>query len=497
MSATRILAFAGAAAAAGAVVGAAAASGAAAPPFAPLIQLQGMQGQDDQTMALYAIGLDDNQATLKLRYDILAQQTQPGLRRYNAFWSGAEGAVAPQATPFASCPPGTFMWPTSESERVARGYNLFHCYDTGFYSNFDTFLALDASIGAASAFIVYGSPAWAVSPGCTGFPWGPVNYTQGCLPWGHLDAWSDYILSLAERWNAPWGSGQARISHLCVWNEVQSMGWADPSPVLPNRFSGTLPYFTEAQYEVYAGMIANLTIIASTVARRHVPDLTVWLSTDHFTTPPPLNKGDVGHVGLYDLLDHLWPLLNASGVMQWGVAVHPYDAGDPRQNLTGQGVYTFATLKESVADVQCAKLVEYLALDSPADCWAYPQVRMWASEQGWPYNKDTMNKTIQARNICMAHGLSLAQNVYSVSHNFFQSPTPTSQGDAGDFSLVDEPPVCFANLTTCGAVSETYQAYMATAPSVYGIGDGHYCCTRWGWGCVGPDGEATMGRAGE
>ena len=217
------------------------------------------------------------------------------------------------------------------------------------------------------------------------------------------------------------------------------------------------------------------------------------------------------HIGLWELLDALWPIVNTT--FAWGVSVHPYDAGDPRANLTSQGIYTFATLRESVAEYQCRKLAEvaHVPID---DCWQWPQTQMWASEQGWPLSK-AMNKTmqvhgsamplpakslptsftidlfsprfrcsmLQARNICFAHGLSVAQGVWAVSHNFLQSATPTSQGDAGDFSLLDEPPVVFLNLTNA-AGHDTYDAYRATAPGVFGVTSDHYCCRVWRSGCV-------------
>jgi hypothetical protein len=69
-----------------------------------------------------------------------------------------------------------------------------------------------------------------------------------------------------------------------------------------------------------------------------------------------------------------------------------------------------------------------------------------------------MTKEDQARNICYAHGLARAAAlpggggsggapgnasgpaagaVWGVTHNFFQGPAPSSQGDAGDFSLLE------------------------------------------------------------
>ena len=94
-----------------------------------------------------------------------------------------------------------------------------------------------------------------------------------------------------------------------------------------------------------------------------------------------------------------------------------------------------------------------------------------------------MNKTLQARNICYAHNLSLAQGIWSVSHNLFQSATPSNQGGGGDYSLIDEPPVVNVELSN-GKGHATYDAYVSTAPSVWGMGAGHYCCQQWGAGCA-------------
>lgn len=365
-------------------------------------------------------------------------------------------------------------------------------------------LSRDAAIGSASTFIVYGTPDWAAHPNCTGFPWPPnPNFRLGCLPWDHLDDWEDYINFLVERYRAPWGSGRARISGLCIWNEVQSQGWSDPSPVLPNRYTGA--NYTQAQMTTYATIIAELMLRAGKAARRQSLDgqgVMLWLSTDHFTQAPKLQSGDVMHLGLWALLDALWPLVNVTD--PWGISVHPYDAGDPRANLSHLGIYTFATLRADVAEYQCAKLVE-VARISPALCFDQPQTLMWASEQGWPLasatsnpsqgrnimwasepawlRSATMNKTLQARNICYAHALSLAQSLWSVTHNFFQGPVPTSQGGSGDFSLIDEPPVVDVTLSN-GPGHATYDAYSATSPGVFGVQDSHYCCTQWGTGCA-------------
>ena len=231
-------------------------------------QIRGVQGVDDQTAvdALRAMGDIEG---LNLRYKTLARDFGSGLRRYNAFWSMFEHSVPPSSVPIA-CPANTELTPHNESDRLSRGFTHFHCYDTTILVDFDDTLARDAAIGAASAFIVYGSPDFAIDPNCTGFPWPPnPNYRNGCIPWGFFEDWQDFILLVTSRWSAPWGSGQARLSGLCVWNEVQSQGWTDPSPVLPNRYAGA-PY-TAAQMAIYAGAIASLMLGAGRGARSGTP----------------------------------------------------------------------------------------------------------------------------------------------------------------------------------------------------------------------------------
>ena len=355
-------------------------------PLAPQQQplppvLQGVQGLDDDGVTHAALGMPDGGVALRARYATQRAVLSPGLRRYNFFWATLEGAVPASSSPIA-CPPTHVLVPANETERVRLGYNLFHCYDVATLAAFDEILALDASIGAASAFIMYATPDWAQHPGCTGFPWPPnPNFKLGCLPWDHLDSYYDFVLVVLLRWRAPWGSGLARVSALCVWNEVQSLGWSDPSPVLPNRGPNAL---SPAQLQVYATMIANLTLLAGAAARVASPAAPpfLFLSTDHFLTAPAVAPGETGHLGLLPLLDAMWPILWAGGggSLGWGIAVHPYDAGDPRQDLTKQGIYTFATLARTVGAYQCSQLV---ARGVPeASCAQRGETKLWASEQG-------------------------------------------------------------------------------------------------------------------
>jgi hypothetical protein len=79
------------------------------PPRAPPIQ--GVQGNDDQVMALYLLqnGLMDD---LQLRYAAIQQNFAPGNRRYNLFWSEFE-STEPASAP-VPCPSGTVLVPLNE-----------------------------------------------------------------------------------------------------------------------------------------------------------------------------------------------------------------------------------------------------------------------------------------------------------------------------------------------------------------------------------------------
>lgn len=83
----------------------------------------------------------------------------------------------------------------------------------------------------------------------------------------------------------PTDKSPASRPHHCLpalTTPVLSQGWADPSPVLPNRYAGS-PY-SAAQMAQLAGVMANMTARAARAAARWMPDeYLLWLSTDHFS----------------------------------------------------------------------------------------------------------------------------------------------------------------------------------------------------------------------
>lgn len=53
----------------------------------------------------------------------------------------------------------SFTWlqvPSDEAQRVALGYNFYHCYNNGYLVDAASYLALDAAYGIESAVIMWG-----------------------------------------------------------------------------------------------------------------------------------------------------------------------------------------------------------------------------------------------------------------------------------------------------------------------------------------------------
>ena len=110
---------------------------AAAPPQAPAQLLapgvpypQGLQGHDDEN---WPTRLVHDQAALAARYKALGAM-QPGIRRYNMFWSAFE-SVKSAAEPMA-CPAGTEPHPSS-SGGDRQGFHRYHCYHSAQLQQFD------------------------------------------------------------------------------------------------------------------------------------------------------------------------------------------------------------------------------------------------------------------------------------------------------------------------------------------------------------------------
>jgi hypothetical protein len=166
-----------------------------------------------------------------------------------------------------------------------------------------------------------------------------------------MDDFEDYVLFHAERYSP--ASTYGPLRHFVVWNEVVSAGWMDMSPRVPNRIavSNTTgdAQLTTAQFDLWADVYAQLMRATARAATRHNPDALVWFSSDHFWLSPRQSQNDTLHISLKAMLDAIWERIGVD--VNWGLVVHPYDAGDPRQDMWANGIYTFATL-QNIADYQ-------------------------------------------------------------------------------------------------------------------------------------------------
>ena len=172
--------------------------------------------------------------------------------------------------------------------------------------------------------------------------------------------------------------------------------------------------------------------------------------------------------------------------LPWAVAVHPYDAGDPRQDQWSSGKYTFADLS-NIASYLCGRLGMLgvgESLPTPGNDWPFrPQATLYASEQGWCYGCHGCKEDCRGRNVCLAQELSeKCPNVIAVTHNYFQQVPGSSQGGQTYGLIAGDVAGDLSNGTTCPA----FNAYVATSPSQWRRDASNYCCQQWQVGCPTP-----------
>ena len=159
------------------------------PQPSPTVPLpQALQGHDDQSFVAQIADPD----SVNRRYEVLAT-LEPGIRRYNFFWSDLEPNEPTDGD--TTCPEGTTGFKGLNSSRQ-------HCYLDSTLSGWDDQIARDFAIGAQQAAIMYSSPDWARHDNCTGFPWGDTMYLNGCVPREDVrEDWEDYVAFLAKRYS--------------------------------------------------------------------------------------------------------------------------------------------------------------------------------------------------------------------------------------------------------------------------------------------------------
>ena len=228
-----------------------------------------LQGIDDESYVNYLYNLNEFN-TIDTRYKKINADINPGLLRYNMFWSNFEPnpSIVPNSTTNISgikCADGYTLIPdNNEKDRIKRGYNHYHCYSTSaidmfnyIYNKEEDVNTINTSVNAA---ILYASPEWVRYSNCTGFPWDNTMYKYGCVPRDDertmLD-WMDYCNFVSETWNGSDTGNTFKISYFIIWNEVGSGGWFDYSPILPNRYDSSNP-INATQIEQWQKKVASL-----------------------------------------------------------------------------------------------------------------------------------------------------------------------------------------------------------------------------------------------
>ena len=255
---------------------------------------QALQGHDDESVPL---GMDV--AMRDRRYEVLASM-QPGIRRYNFFWSSLEPTAPPGAG--EACPSGTVTF---------QGLRQ-HCYNAARLAKWDDLLNRDVAIGAQQAGIMYATPGWARPANCTGFPWGKSMYKNGCVPLPEFrDDWEDYIAFLTARYNGGANGKGPTLRHLVIWNEVADAGWMDCSGLgVSNRAtvagaSGD-EQVTVAEFQVWMEAYVDLMTRAYRAAVQNIPSVVLYVSTDRlWEAPKSMKVGQKVHVSVRRQLDYI------------------------------------------------------------------------------------------------------------------------------------------------------------------------------------------------
>lgn len=439
-----------------------------------------MQGVDDEAYLNYLYA--HNPSLLQERTLNTKQYFNASMRRYNFFWNNFE----PQPSSNNSnlqCDSNNFIKvPINEQDRINRGYNNYHCYGKSAIEMYDTFMKLDKEINVISGAIMYTTPEWSRYNGCTGFPFGNTMYKFGCVPREDvMNDWMDYCNFISERYNNDNNTSIFnKLSYFVIWNEVGNAGWMDYSPILPNRVDNTNPINT-TQIQMWQTKYTDIFRYCDTGIRKQGrTGMLSLISTDHFWDQPKQQNGDILSIGEKVMIDGMWE--NIGLELDWGIAVHPYDDGNPEDNLwNSQSIYTFDTLRNVVNYQKNILINKFNVSKNNVD--SMPQALLWASEQGWPINNGTiLYDPTRARNICYAQNLSLSlgSQIIATTHNYF-AVTPDQGLQGGDqFGLL--PVQCGDVLNGC-PTSTTFQAYLATNNVNWGKNNDNYCCVNWKVGC--------------
>jgi hypothetical protein len=428
-------------------------------------------------------GLSDRNYNLlsESRYKIFSNELNLGIQKYNMFWANFENSNQLSSLNEINCPSGYIQFPENEVERNKLGVKKYHCYKKNAYDSYKASFKVNLKHNIQLAVVLWTAPEKYRSPGCEGFDFSLQNrhLYLGCYPSPHhYDDYSDWIAFVASRFGK-------YIDHYIVWNEVDSMNWADVSSsqysksYLASHRSLAVKLMTNANNELMKRTITQVKKNDhycnfkqnNSCSNLVYVSLTKNLNRDFINNPQSILIGGL------TILDSIWRNLGLS--YNWSVAFHPY------------GLNAVTNTTKSLASYQKENLI--LRGIHPRLTLAKHQSRILLSEQNHG-NKNLDNK---AEYICQSQHQSISQpEIIGQTHNHFQR-TVTNDRLQNESEVLD-----LHSMLPVGAGRDlqnrknyvTYQAYLSTSKRYWGKRDNHFCCKNYNLGCSSATNRLVKGR---
>lgn len=415
------------------------------------------------------------------RYTVLRDDLSIDMQKFSFYWENAEDDM-PSSLSAINCNQGYVLFPIDEQQKQQLGFNNYHCYKKSFIKNWTKIFDFNKQFNMIIAVGLWTTPAMYRNMGCEGFyfPLQKKHLNGGCYPSSeHYDDYEDWIRFTAYTFGK-------YIDHYIVWNEVDTLNWADSSTQeYPRSKILTNPQFhMERSFKIYTTLLKSTIKAVEELDKDCINEsqdcknlvyvsLTGdWYSRDIITRMTKNGDIDIRWRNM-NLLDYLWNNLGLD--YNWSIAIHPYgNVYDKNDNAL-----RFSTLWELSAyqkkQIDSRKGTNRLWLE-------YPQSKLFASEQnigGGAKANDWKNK---AKFICESYAIAQKMpELIAITHNHFQDNINSNEAPTLNTML---PSIVKEDLSDALSY-ETFQAYSSTTPANWGNSDNHYCCEKHQLGCVG------------
>ncbi len=433
-------------------------------------------------LPLHKEGISDrNNNTLRdERYRKLAEDIGVSIQKYNYYWMTFEESTASSDKPL-NCPSGYTLFPSDSKQKESLGVRRYHCYKESTISGWQNRFSFNSKYGIDIAVVLWTTPEQYRAAGCEGFYFPLQNkfLKNGCYPTPqHYDDYEDWIRFTA------WKFGRY-IDHYIVWNEVDSTDWADPSDENHTKASmiSDMDSAMKRSFQIYDELLKRTAESVSKLDRvcmGRAGDchnfVYISMSWDWYSEKPFYWKDSKeGYHIIFqnrNLLDYLWK--NMGMDINWSIAVHPY--GDAYNSSDTS--LRFSTLKD-LSLYQKKHIEKY---KQSGKSWLnYTQSRLFASEQNAGPGLEAEDMRRKAKFICQTYDIAMRMpELVAVTHNHFQDSTNQESCTPGKFAML---PSCAGKDLEDAESYVTYQAYLSTSESRWGVSDEHYCCREFEVGC--------------